>query len=213
MRGAACLRVSRNQSISCGLDGVADVAALRAVACRGDGVRDHLRGGGIEEGEEWEAGASSESFQKRVSSRGVEGGFGVNFVDGNVDGDDVFPEDRVDLFGLNETIEFPAPASPGGAGDDEGGASVGFGFRGGEEGVGRRASGLRPGRRGQGQEELPPHGSRIAPDGRGGGQLGGRERGCGKSRPKARQVRQEATRVFSAHPGELNWGRRGRFLI
>ena len=93
---------------------------------------------GVQKCLEGQAGRASQSFAELISAGGVQLLLVAVLFYRDVGDDEVFVEDRLDFGGLDETIEFLAPASPGGVKDHEDGAVVGlrFGFGVGQDGIG-----------------------------------------------------------------------------
>jgi hypothetical protein len=116
---------------------VADVACGLALFSGRQGVDEH-RSVIVEKGHEGEAGRSSEPLQQLAAAGSVQRLLIAVLVDGDVGGDEVAVEDRLDVSGPDKPIEFLAPASPGGVKDDEDGAVIrgSLGVR--ENGIGRR---------------------------------------------------------------------------
>jgi hypothetical protein len=108
------------------LVGVPDVAAFPAVLRGGDRGYDRraVRG---EESEEWNAIGPAEPLQEVFSPRVVEGRLIAVLLSGDIDYDEILVDSRLEPGGLDETIEFLAPASPRGAEDEKDGAVVGGG--------------------------------------------------------------------------------------
>lgn len=100
---------------------MADVPAGLAAFARPDRV-DNERSLAVQEGEERQSGRPTETGHQHVAARRVERFLRALFLDGDVDRHEVFLDNRLDLRGLDEPIEFLAPPSPGGVKDSEDGA-------------------------------------------------------------------------------------------
>lgn len=93
----------------------------------------------IHESEKWKPGGTSETFHEIIPAGGVQIVFLFRLLDIDSRHYEILIDDRFGLGGLDETIEFPAPASPGGVKDDPYGAVSGRGLRSGlvEDLIGR----------------------------------------------------------------------------
>lgn len=94
-----------------GLIGMANILRILAVSDGPHGVDDDVAAC-IQESKERKTGGAAEALEQFFAARGIQILFFFGFL--NVDSrlDEVLFKDRLGIRGLDETIEFPAPASP-----------------------------------------------------------------------------------------------------
>src|SRR5579883_840001 len=104
--------------------GVADVAGLAAVARRFHGSYQHLAGA-VEEDKEGQSSRGAQPLPHFIAAGSIERLLIAVLLNVEAHHHKIFIQNRFDIGGLDETIEFMAPASPGSVKDGENGALAG----------------------------------------------------------------------------------------